>query len=182
MTAMSADRPAKLRALSSADARRASRAGPQLRGTPNPIDQRTVEPQTATQIVAAVEAATVRETAATAASLARDLRAPLTFVCVRRHASSILGEPQYQRRLTRELFRARRTLDVALAAAASAGVMAHGEIVAGDAADGILTVATARPTRLIIVGRRRRMVGRSVSRRVVRHADMPVVVAADTAG
>jgi hypothetical protein len=122
MTAMSIDRPARLRALSRADARRASRSGPRPRGTPISDHHRTVEPQPDTQIVAAVEAATVRETAATAASLARDLQAPLRFVCVRPRASSILGEPQYQRRLTRKLYRARRTLDVALAAAAGAGV------------------------------------------------------------
>jgi nucleotide-binding universal stress UspA family protein len=181
MIATSADRPAKLGSLSGVNARRASR-DPQPRGTPVPDDHRAVEPQTATQIVAAVEASTVRETAATAASLARDLRAPLTFVYVRPRASSIFGEPQYQRRLTRELFRARRTLDVALAAAASAGVMAHGEIVAGGVADGILMSAATHPTRLIIVGRRRHWFRRSVSRRVIRRASVPVVVAADTAG
>ena len=160
----------------------ASRSGPRPRGRPIPGHHRTVEPQTDTQIVAAVEAGTVRETAATAAALARDLRAPLRFVCVRPRASSILGEPQYQRKLTRDLFRARRTLDVALAAAANAGVMARGEIVAGDAAEGILKAAAARPTRLIIVAQRRHRFGRSVSRRVIRHAGVPVVVAASTAG
>jgi nucleotide-binding universal stress UspA family protein len=146
------------------------------------VPMRADRPARVTQIVAAVEAGTVRETAATAASLARDLRAPLRFVCVRPRAPSILGEPQYQRRLTRELFRARRTLDVALAAAAGAGVMAHGEIVVGDPAEGILMAAAAHPTRLIIVAQRRHRFGRSVSRRVMRHAGVPVVVAADPAG
>ena len=117
MLATSASAPARLQSLSGVDAQKAPRAAP----------------QTDAKIVAAVEAPTVRETAATAASLARDLRAPLTFVCVRPHASSILGELQVERRLSREPFRARGTLDVALAAAVGADVMAHGEIVVGDA-------------------------------------------------
>lgn len=137
---------------------------------PAPIDERP--------IVAAVEPETAAVTAATAARLARELRAPLTFVTVRPRTSPLLGEPYYQRRLTRDVVRGRNAIDQALAEATRRGVMAHGEIVEGDAPAQILRFASDRRARLLVLGRRARRLRRSVSRRVIAAADRPVVVAA----
>jgi len=130
-----------------------------------------------TPVVAAVEPETARATAETAARLARELDAPLVFVHVRRDPPALLGEPAYQRRLTRELGRGRRALDAAFAVSRSEGVPAHGEIVEGDAAERVLDFAERRDARLLVVGSRGRRLGRSVSRRVIESADLPVVVA-----
>lgn len=129
-------------------------------------------------IVAAVDVSTARTTAETAARLARELGAPLTFVHVRRRPLSLLGVPPYERRLTRDFFRARQALDVALAVAADAGVTAQGEIIEGDAADRIVEFARNREARLLVVGSRRRRLGRSISREAIRASDLPVLVAA----
>jgi nucleotide-binding universal stress UspA family protein len=135
----------------------------------------------AAPIVAAVEPQTANVTADTAARLARELDAPLVFVTVRPSPPAVLGSPYYQRRLTRELFRSRKALDAALAAASRHGVMSYGEIVEGDAATGIVEFARARGARLLVVGARRRPLVRSVSRRVIGAAERPVVVAAPVA-
>jgi nucleotide-binding universal stress UspA family protein len=128
-------------------------------------------------IVAAIEPRTAQVTAETAAGLARELAAPLAFVHARPRPPELLGKPYYQRRLTRDLFRARRSLDTALAEARRHGVMAYGEIVEGDPAGLVLEFARSRHARLLVVGSRRRRFGRSVSRRVIRASDLPVVVA-----
>jgi nucleotide-binding universal stress UspA family protein len=127
-------------------------------------------------VVAAVEPSTARATAVAASRIARELGAPLAFVYVRPRMPAFLGHPNYQRRLTRELNRGRHALDLALAAAADAGVMAQGEIVEGDAPRRILQFAAHRRARLLVIGPRRRAGGRSVSRRVLRAAEIPVVV------
>lgn len=129
-------------------------------------------------IVAAVDGRTARATAEAAARLAREIDAPLTFVHVRRRPSSLLGRPHYERRLARDFYRARKALDIAIAAAADAGVTAHGEIVEGDAAARIAEFARARRARLLVVGSRRRRLGRSISRGAIRASDVSVVVAA----
>jgi nucleotide-binding universal stress UspA family protein len=102
-------------------------------------------------IVAALEGSSARETAQTAARLARRLDAPLTFVYLRRGARGTSGEPCRDAQLNRELQRGRHALDVALAAAARAGVMAHGEIVTGDAPGRILEFALDRQAWLLVV-------------------------------
>jgi len=169
--------PARPRTLSGAAHGTASHRQPL--GRASLLESRlSARPREEVPIVAAVDPSTVRATAETAARLARDLRAPLTFVCARPRPPAMFGEPLYQRRLIRDLVRARRTLDVALAAATRAGVMAHGEIVEGDPADAILKFAAARQPRLLVVGSRRRRFRRSVSRRVIRGAEAPVVVSA----
>lgn len=129
-------------------------------------------------IVAAVEPHTARVVGDTAAQLARELSVPLVFVTVRPRPPAILGDRYYQRRLTRDLFRSRKTLDAALAAASRYGVMASGEILEGGAAARIIGFASARNARLLVVGRRRRRLRPSVSLRVVRASGQPVVVAA----
>ena len=131
-------------------------------------------------IVAAVEPRTARAVGHTAARLARELGAPLVFVTVRPSPPAILGVPYYQRRLTRELFRHRKALDTALAVASGYNVMSSGEILEGDTAARIVEFARARQARLIVIGQRRRRLRPSVSRRVIRASEHPVVVATTT--
>ena len=129
-------------------------------------------------IVAAVDASPAsRPVIDAAVRLAAELAAPLVFVFVRRGPAAFLGSPVYQRRLTKALARASRVLDRALSAAAHAGVDAQGEILEGSPRKRILEFARAREARLVIIGSRRRKLGRSVSRAVARGADGPVVVA-----
>ena len=117
-----------------------------------------------------------------AIALARDLDATLTFVCVRKPASSILGHPFYDRQLSYHLRRARQTIGEAIARATAAGITADGEIVEGDAADEVVSLADNRHADLIVIGSRGHgalagaLLG-SVSRAVVQHADVPVLVA-----
>lgn len=132
-------------------------------------------------IVAAVEPQTARATADAAAKLARELGAPLIFVTVRPRLPAALGNPYYERRLTRDLFRGRKALDAALAAARSRGVMSYGEILEGDAATEIVELAKARNAQLLVVGGRRRRLVPSVSRRVIGRSEQPVVVATPVA-
>ena len=129
-------------------------------------------------IVAAVDGSEASRAAIDeAVRLARHLEAPLEFVYVRRGPSDVFGHPVYQRRLTKEMSRARRVLDRALAAADRAGVRAEGEILAGSPRRRILEFARDRNARLVVVGARKRRFGRSVSNGVARAAGRPVVVA-----
>lgn len=113
-----------------------------------------------------------------AISLARDLDAPLVFAYVRRTPRGYLGAPYYQRQLTGAMARARRTLDRARGIAASAGVEAEAEILEGNPRRRIVEFAHDRGAQMVIVGSRRRLLSRSVSRGVARAADRPVMVAA----
>jgi nucleotide-binding universal stress UspA family protein len=132
----------------------------------------------AAPIVVAVEASPASHAAAEeAAILAFDLEAPLVFIYARRGPPGFLGTPFYQRRLTRDLERARRVLDQALRVAQLAGVEAEAEILEGSPRRRILDFARARDAQLVVVGSRRRRLGRSVSRAVARGADRPIVVA-----
>lgn len=112
--------------------------------------------------------------------LARRLGAAATVVYVR-PPISLVGEPLYQRKLTRQLARARAAVDEAMAEARELGVEADYEILEGDAAEEILRIARSRVAGLIVVGSRGlgaiggTLLG-SVSSAVVRHADRPVVV------
>ena len=112
-----------------------------------------------------------------AVRLAAELSAPLVFVYVRRGPAGFLGVPVYQRRLTMAMARASRTLERALRAAERAGVEAEGEILEGSPRERILEFARDRAARLVVVGSRRRKLGRSVSHAVVRASDGPVVIA-----
>jgi nucleotide-binding universal stress UspA family protein len=128
-------------------------------------------------IIAAVDGSPASGAAVeTALSLAGELRAPIVFVYVRRPVG-VLGAPVYQRRLTASMARGRRVLHKALEAAAAAGVNAEGEILEGPPQRRIADFARDRGARLVVVGSRRRKVGRSVSRGVARAAGRPVVVA-----
>jgi nucleotide-binding universal stress UspA family protein len=131
-------------------------------------------------IVAAIDASDASRTAAHAAvELAADLDAPLVFVHVRRPPPSFLGAPAYQRRLTRDMARARVVLADAVGVATAAGVDAETEILEGSPRRRLAEFARQRDARLLIVGSRRRKLGRGVSRAVLRRAKRPVLVAAE---
>ena len=146
-----------------------------------PADQpeQTFAPQTSTAPVVAAVDGSAANTAAldTAVRLAAEINTPLVFVYVRRGPRGFFGTPVYQRRLTKEMARARRALDRALAVADSAGVPAEGEILEGSPRRRISEFARDRGARLIVVGSRRRKLGRSVSTGVLRTAGRPVIVA-----
>jgi len=114
----------------------------------------------------------------TAVKLAAALNVPLVFVYVRRGPAALFGTPFFERRLTAKMNRGRRVLRRALRAAVRAGVEAEAEILEGSPAKRITEFARQRNARLVVVGSRRRMFGRSVSSTVVRAAEAPVVVAA----
>jgi len=102
-------------------------------------------------------------------------------VYVRRDPLLTLGEPYYQRRLDAAMATGRRVLSDALAVAEQAGVPATGELLEGHPARRVLESARLRDARLVVLGSRRRLLGSSVSRRVIRSADRPVVIAGRTA-
>jgi nucleotide-binding universal stress UspA family protein len=132
----------------------------------------------ASLIVAAVDGTGAGVAAAeTAARLASDLDAPLVFVFVRRGPSGMFAGRSYQRRLDDEFAAARRALDAAHAAAAREGITAGEEILEGNPARRVREFAELRGARLVVLGARRRWIGRSVSRAVIRATDRPVVVA-----
>jgi nucleotide-binding universal stress UspA family protein len=87
------------------------------------------------------------------------------------------GEPYYQRRLDAAMAVGRRALGDALAVAEEAGVPATGELLEGSPARRVVEFARLRNARLVVLGSRRRPFGGSVSRRIIRFADRPVVVA-----
>jgi len=133
-------------------------------------------------IVVAVDGSRATEAAAqSGARLVRELGAPLVFVYVRRGPWSGLGAPYYQRRLDAEVSAGGRALDRALAVAERAGVSASAEQLAGNPARRVVEFARLRGASLVVLGSRRRRLGRSVSRAVIRGGDRPVLVAARAA-
>lgn len=153
-------------------------AAPILRTDATKGYRASLDAQVVAPIVAAVDgSAASRAAIAEAVRLGTELEAPIVFVYVRRGPAGFFGSPVYQRRLTKEMARARRVLDRALAVAASAGVSAQGEILEGSPRRRIPEFAGDRAARLVVVGSRKRKLGRSVSGGVVRAAGRPVVVA-----
>jgi nucleotide-binding universal stress UspA family protein len=140
----------------------------------------SVEPEAAPIVVGVDNSDPAAAAARAAVHLARELTAPLVFVYVRRGPSSALGEPYYQRRLDAEMSAGRRALSDALAVAERAGVSATGELLAGSPARRVVELARIRGAHLVVLGSRRRRLGRSVSRDVIRGADRPVIVAGRT--
>jgi nucleotide-binding universal stress UspA family protein len=135
-------------------------------------------PAKATPIVAAIDDSSAsRSVVETAVKLAAELNASLVFVYVRRGPPGFLGRPFFQRSLTANMTRARRSVDRALRVAAQAGVDAEGEILEGAPRNRILDLASDRDARLIVVGSHRRRFSRSVSCGVLRAAEGPLVVA-----
>ncbi len=119
-----------------------------------------------------------------AIALARELPAALTFVFVRKRPSSMLGYPLplHERHVSYDLRRARETIGLAIETARAVGIECDGEILEGDVADEIVSLADNRNAELIVVGSRGHgalagaLLG-SVSQAVVQHADVPVLVA-----
>ena len=97
-----------------------------------------------------------------AVELAAPLGAHITFLSVRKAPSSLLGTPNYECRLARDLGVTRAAVDAALQKARGAGIEARGEMVEGNAVDEILSFAGA------VLG--------SVSSEVAQHANVPVLV------
>jgi nucleotide-binding universal stress UspA family protein len=104
----------------------------------------------------------------------------VVFVYVRRGPPDALGEPYYQRRLDAEMRLGDGAIAAGIAAARRAGVPASGEQLHGTPARRLEEFARLRDARFIVVGARRRWLGRSVSRSVIRSADRPVLVARRT--
>jgi nucleotide-binding universal stress UspA family protein len=140
------------------------------------LSERNVAPIVAAVDGSSASRAAIRE----AVRLAAEVAAPIVFVHVRRGPAGFFGAPVYQRRLTKEIARARRTLDGALAVADRAGAPAEGEILEGSPRRRISEFARDRGARLVVVGSRRRKLGRSVSTGVIRTAGRPVIVARST--
>jgi nucleotide-binding universal stress UspA family protein len=140
-----------------------------------------MEPKAAPIVVGIDNSRSAATAAREAVRLGQELAAQLVFVYVRRGPSSVLGEPYYQRRLDAEMRAGRRALNDALAIAERAGVPATGEQLVGNPASRVVGFARERGARLVVVGSRRRRLGTSVSRDVIRSADRPVLVAGRTA-
>ena len=134
-------------------------------------DNRRPAARDASPIVAAVDRSDAGAASARAAArMARELDAPLVFVFVRRGPSGMFAGRSYQRRLDDELAAARRALDAAHAAAAREGITAGEEILEGNPARRVREFAELRGARLVVLGARRRWIGRSVSRAIIRAA------------
>ncbi|HEY7149775.1 MAG TPA: universal stress protein [Gaiellaceae bacterium] len=117
-----------------------------------------------------------------ALELAGPLGAHITFVTVRKAPSPLLGTPNYECRLARDLGVAHATVDAALKKAREAGIEAGGEVLEGSAVDELLSFADNRRADLIVMGSRGHgalagaLLG-SVSSGVAQHASVPVLVA-----
>ena len=123
-----------------------------------------------------------REALEAGVETARVTGAVATLVYVRHAPLPIVGDPFYERALSRELHRGRDVLAEARTYAADTGVAAETELLEGDAAEQILDLARLRGAELIVVGSRGRsavaeaLLG-SVSHAIVHGADRPVLVA-----
>jgi len=133
---------------------------------------------TSRPVIAAVDgSAAGRAATAEAISAARELRATVVLVHVRRAPLSVWGRPSYERRLERSLRRGREALAEAAAQAKAAGVETQTEILEGRPARRIAEFARARDAQMVILGPRRRWAVTSVLRGVAA-AGLPVVRAA----
>ncbi len=121
-------------------------------------------------------AAAVRE----GVELAKETGAAVTFLTIV-SVPTMYGEPFYQEVLSGELRTAREAVDAAMAEARRVGIDADSEIIEGDAAGKIVELAEARGVDLVVIGSRglgaiKSFVLGSVSRWVVNHAHVPVLV------
>ena len=123
-----------------------------------------------------------REALEQGVELARTAGAVATLVYVRHTPLPIVGDPFYERALSKELHRGRDVLAEARVFAVEAGVVTETELLEGDPAEQILDLARLRGADLVVVGSRGRgavaeaLLG-SVSHAIVHGADRPVLVA-----
>jgi len=116
-----------------------------------------------------------------AIDLAGALDATATFVFVRKSSSGWLGDPYYQRALNGDLAKARFAVVSAVETATSAGIEADAEILEGDPADELVSLADNRDSEMIVVGSRGHggfvglLLG-SVSAQCAHHALCPLVI------
>jgi len=139
------------------------------------------------EIVVAIDGSEGSEAAIKEAiQLASAVGAQLTFAYVRKPPSSLLGSPYYECHLARDLGWARAQVDAALDRAREASLEARGEVLEGNPVDEILSFADNSRADLIVMGSRGHgalagaLLG-SVSSGVVQHANVPVLVAKQTA-
>jgi nucleotide-binding universal stress UspA family protein len=115
--------------------------------------------------------------------LAYEVGAEVIVVTVR-HDISLVGDPWYQERLTKQLAHARAALDNAEAEADLRGVLHESEILEGEPANRIAELARARSADLVVVGSRGHgglasaLIG-SVSRALLTRSPAPVMVVRD---
>jgi nucleotide-binding universal stress UspA family protein len=117
-------------------------------------------------------------------AIAQELAARVIFVSAYRPPWAALGEPYYQRSLTRKLGKARNALREAKLAAEAFGTDAGYEVLEGRPASAIAAVAADRDADLVVVGSRDLSLPalrRSVSRSLVGHSRRPVLVAKNAA-
>jgi nucleotide-binding universal stress UspA family protein len=118
--------------------------------------------------------------------LARLVGVPVTFIYVR-HPIALLGDPYYQRKLSEQLTHARAALDEAMEEADRIGVESDCEIAEGDPVDELIRAARYQEADLIVVGSRGlgaiagALIG-SVSKALVQHAPVPVLVVKERVG
>jgi nucleotide-binding universal stress UspA family protein len=117
--------------------------------------------------------------------LARTAGAQVTFLSVV-GVPALYGAPLYEETLSAELARAREAAAVALDEAKAMGVDADSEIVHGDAPSEIVRFGESHGADLLVVGTRglgalKSLVLGSVSRYVVNHAQVPVLVVKEPA-
>ena len=116
-----------------------------------------------------------------AVELAAPLGAHITFLAVRKAPSSLLGTPNYEFRLARDLGVTRAAVDAALAKARGAGIEARGAVLEGNAVDEILSFADNCGADLIVMGSRGHgalagaLLG-SVSSELIERASCPLII------
>lgn len=121
-----------------------------------------------------------REAVLDGLDLALTTGSSVTFVYVR-HDIPLLGSPFYERKLSKQLRRARAALDEAMAEAERQSVDADTDIAEGDVVEEILEAAVFREADIIVVGSRGlgRLTGAvmgSVSKALVELSPIPVLV------
>jgi nucleotide-binding universal stress UspA family protein len=113
--------------------------------------------------------------------LAEDTHADVVFLAVRRPPVPVFGDRYWQHSITNELARLRPALSEATAEAEARGISVDYDLLEGDAAEEILRLARSRDVDLIVIGSRglgavKSAILGSVSKRVLRESDRPVVV------
>ena len=118
--------------------------------------------------------------------LASETDARVLFVAVRPPAFPVFGDPYWQCAVTEKLARLRAAVKRALAEAEVRGIEADYDILDGDPAERIVELARSRDADLIVIGSRglgaiASVLLGSVSKRVLRDADRPVLVVRERA-